>query len=71
MKRMNSTAVRKPRPGMRRPKTRWYPGEKNVSMKSQNTYRSHALAMAGTVTKNPVMKRTLNQFRTGLDMIFR
>jgi hypothetical protein len=55
---------------MRRPKTRSYPGEKNVSMKSQNTYRSHALAMAGTVTKNPVMKRTLNQFRSGLDIIF-
>ena len=34
-------------------------------MASQNTYRSHAVAMAGTVTKKPVMNRTFNQFFTG------
>jgi hypothetical protein len=38
-------------------------------MKSQNTYRSHALAMTGTVTKKPVMNRTLTQFRSGPDMM--
>ena len=30
-------------------------------MVSQKTYRSQAVAMAGTVTKKPVMNRTLSQ----------
>ena len=38
-------------------------------MASQNTYRSQAVAMAGTVTKKPVMKRTLIQLRNDPDMM--
>jgi hypothetical protein len=37
---------------MRRPKMCWKPGEKKSSMASQNAYRSHAVAIAGTVTKS-------------------
>ena len=56
---------------MRRPNSRSYPGEKKASMASQNTYRSHEVAMTGTVTKKPVRNRTLNQLRKVPDMAAR
>ena len=68
---ITTMAVRKPRPGMRRPNSRSYPGEKKASMASQNTYRSHEVAMTGTVTKKPVRNRTLNQLRKVPDMAVR
>ena len=69
MTKMMTTAVRKPRPGMRRPKISLvHRARRNSSMASQNTYRSHDVAMAGTVTKNPVMNRTFIQLLQRPDM---
>ena len=49
MMKMMTTAVRKPRPGMRRPRICVYTGEKKSSMAFQNTHSSQAVAIAGTV----------------------
>jgi len=68
MMKMMTTAVRKPRPGMRRPRIRVYTGEKKSSIAFQNTHSSHAVAIAGTVENSPVMNRTFIQLRKRPDM---
>ena len=71
MMKMMTTAVRKPRPGMRRPRIWVYTGEKKSSMAFQNTHSSQAVAIAGTVENSPVMKRVFTQLRKLPDMLDR